>query len=93
MSELMRTPEKRQERSDLLRLMWSDPEYRSKKHKPVIRLDTGEMYESSKAAAEANGVCKSNLSSHLSGKRKSCGGLQFAFVEREIFLASRATIC
>lgn len=51
--------------------------------KPVICLETGKVYESVSAAAEALKVPQSNLSSVCNGHRQTCGGFHFRFVEEE----------
>lgn len=48
--------------------------------KPVIRLDTLEIYPSSTAAAKVIGATQANLSMVCNGKRGHVQGLQFAYV-------------
>lgn len=50
--------------------------------KPVYCIDTGEMYASALDAAKANGICPSPMSSHLTGKTKSCNGKRFCYVSK-----------
>ena len=49
--------------------------------KPVICIDTGEVYTSALDAAKANGVSVHAISKHCLGKTKSCGGKRFCYVK------------
>lgn len=49
--------------------------------KPVICIDTGEVYVSALDAAKANGVTVHAISKHCLGKSKKCGGKRFCYVK------------
>lgn len=49
------------------------------KFKPVQCIETGEKYESVKAAAEKTGVCSANISSCLSKRRLTAGGFHWGY--------------
>lgn len=48
--------------------------------KPVICLETGEVYNSAVDAAEANGASISSMSNCCTGKTRSCKGKHFIYV-------------
>jgi len=50
------------------------------KSKPVLCIETGEVYRSGRAAAKALGLQPSKVSNVCHGKRKSTGGYTFRFV-------------
>ena len=52
----------------------------NRKCKPVICIDTGEVYTSVTDAAEHNGVDVSSMSWACAGKTKLCKGKRFCFV-------------
>ena len=52
----------------------------SKHCKPVICLETGEVFTSVTDAAEKMGMSGNNLSSHLTGKRRSFAGKHFCYL-------------
>lgn len=52
----------------------------SKHCKPVICLETGEVFTSVTDAAEKMGMSCNNLSSHLTGKRRSFAGKHFCYL-------------
>lgn len=55
----------------------------SSKHcKPVICLETGEVFSSVTDAAEAIGLSAQNLSTHLTGKKKSFGGKHYCYLSK-----------
>lgn len=54
----------------------------SKNCKPVYCITTGEMYASATDAAEANGVCVSNISSALTGRTNVCCGKRFCYLSK-----------
>lgn len=49
--------------------------------KPVICIDTGEVYTSALDAAEANGVTIHSISKNCLGKSKKAGGKRFCYVK------------
>jgi len=49
--------------------------------KPIICLETGTIYESVSAAADSLKIPQPNISSVCNGRRQSCGGFHFRFVE------------
>ena len=53
-----------------------------KSHKPVICIDTGDVYASVTDAAEAIGTTISNMSGHLCGKSKSVKGKHFCYLAK-----------
>lgn len=54
----------------------------SKNCKPVVCLETGDVYSSATDAAEAVGVTLSNMSSHLTGKSRSVKGKHYCYLSR-----------
>lgn len=52
----------------------------NRKCKPVVCIDTGEVYTSVTDAAERNGVDASSMSWACAGKTKLCKGKRFCFV-------------
>lgn len=54
----------------------------SKHCKPVVCLETGEVYSSATDAAESIGVTLSNISSHLTGKSRSVKGKHYCYLSR-----------
>ena len=50
--------------------------------KPVICLETGDVYTSVTDAAKTIGVRGNELSSHLTGKRRSIKGMHFCYLSR-----------
>lgn len=50
--------------------------------KPVICIETGEVYNSATDAAEVNGVSVLSMSNCCLGKTRSCKGKHFAYVSR-----------
>lgn len=50
--------------------------------KPVICIETGEVYNSATDAAEAIGVTVWAMSTHCTGKTRSCKGKHFTYVSR-----------
>lgn len=50
--------------------------------KPVICIETGEVYNSATDAAEANGVSVLSMSNCCTGKTRSCKGKHFIYVSR-----------
>lgn len=53
-------------------------------NKKVICLDTGEVFESVKAAAMSVGRKINSMSTHLHGRTASCGGRHFKFLQEVI---------
>lgn len=51
-------------------------------NKPVICLETGDVFVSLLDAAEHIGCHYSNLSAHLRGKQRSCNGMHFCYLSR-----------
>ncbi len=74
-------------KSDNLYLAFQTDEARKtigkKVSKPVRCIETGEVFPSGKACAEAMGVKTSNLSNVLQGKLNRTGGFTFEYVEKE----------
>lgn len=55
----------------------------STKHcKPVICVDTGEVYTSATDAAEAAGVSIGNMSSHLTGRYRTVKGKRYCYLSK-----------
>lgn len=54
----------------------------SRKCKPVICIETGEVFSSVMDAAENFGGSAQNLSTHLTGKRRSFAGKHFVYLSR-----------
>lgn len=54
----------------------------NKNHKPVLCIDTGEVFASLSDAAEANGVHITAISCVVLGKTKTCKGKRFCLVTR-----------
>lgn len=54
----------------------------SKHCKPVVCLETGDVYSSATDAAEAIGVTLSSMSCHLTGKTRSVKGKHFCYLSR-----------
>jgi DNA repair ATPase RecN len=54
----------------------------SKHCKPVICLETGDVYSSATDAAEAVGVSLGSMSGHLTGKNKSVKGKHYCYLSR-----------
>ena len=50
--------------------------------KPVICLETGEVFTSVNDAAEKEGMPANNLSTHLTGKRKTFAGKHYCYLSR-----------
>ena len=57
-------------------------EMNSRHCKPIICLETGDVYTSVTDAAEAIGCSSNNLSSHLTGKRRHIKGKHFCYLSR-----------
>lgn len=62
-------------------IMSATGSHTNKNAKPVICIDTGEVYTSALDAAEANGVSIHAMSKHCLGKSKKCGGKRFCYVK------------
>ena len=56
--------------------------FNSRHCKPVICLETGEVFSSVADAAEAIGCVANNLSTHLTGKLRSVKGKHFCYLSR-----------
>ena len=54
----------------------------SKHCKPVVCLETGDVYSSATDAAESNGVTLSAMSTHLTGKTRSVKGKHYCYLAR-----------
>jgi hypothetical protein len=78
-TERSRRPEVRARTSEQFKLLWKNPEHRKRICLPVVCLDTGERFESVSGAARVFGQSKANLHKVCEGKRKTCGGLRFAW--------------
>ena len=50
--------------------------------KPVICIDTGEVYASLSDCAEREGVALANISQVISGKHKTCNGKRYCLVSK-----------
>ncbi len=81
-------PEERARRIAMLRKGYNSQKTQAKmkklakeRGKPIVCLETGEVYESVSAAAEKLGIPQSNLSSVCNGHRQTCGGNHFRFLE------------
>lgn len=55
--------------------------HRNKNAKPVVCLDTGEVYSSATDAAEANGVSIYSVSMNCLGKTKRSNGKRFCYIK------------
>ena len=49
--------------------------------KAVMNTDTGDVYESAKAASQATGISRSNIRNNCNGRSKSAGGFHWKYVE------------
>lgn len=55
-------------------------DFNSRHCKPVICLETGDVYTSVTDAAKAAGCCSTEMSTHLTGKRRSIKGKHFCYM-------------
>ena len=55
---------------------------KSDKRRKIFCADTGEIFRNTQQAARALGINRGNLSSHLRGRTKTCGGYRFEYFER-----------
>ena len=51
------------------------------KYKPVLCVETKEVYESVKQASEKTGVCRANISKCLTNKRSTAGGFHWGYAK------------
>ena len=60
----------------------AEGKFDSKRCKPVICIETGEVFSSMTDAADKAGLVASNLSSHLAGKLRTFGGKHYCYLSR-----------
>ena len=61
------------------------------KDTPVVCIDTGEEFISTRDAWRKTGVCYSHISECASGKRKSAGGFKWGYAEKEAICTTTET--
>ena len=77
------SPEVRAKLSKATQKQWQSPEQQSLFKKPVICIETGEIFESVKSAAAKAGVTHSCVSMALNGRGKTAGGYRWAYLNPE----------
>lgn len=79
-AERSRSVEGRRRTAEHFKRVWANPDHRRLMCRQVVCLDTGVRFESASEAARSIGQSKANLHKVCEGKRKTCGGLRFAWV-------------
>ena len=77
------SPKTKEILKQLAKKQWADEEYLKLIKKPIICIDTGEIFDSVKSAAEKSGVTHSCVSMALNGKTKTAGGYRWAYLNSE----------
>ena len=62
---------------------WEDEEYQKLFKKPIICIDTGEIFDSVKSASASVGISRSCVSMALTGSIKTAGGYHWAYLNPE----------
>lgn len=74
------SPETREILREAAKKQWADEKYLKLIKKPIICIDTGEIFDSVKSAAAKVGVSYGCISMALNGKMKTAGGYRWAYL-------------
>lgn len=77
------SPETKEILKQLAKKHWADEEFQKLIKKPIICIDTGEIFDSVKSAAATTDVSRSCISMALNGKTKTAGGYRWAYLHQE----------
>lgn len=77
------SPETKELLKQLAKKQWEDENQQKLFKKPIICIDTGEIFDSVKSAAVSVGVSRSCISMALNGKMKTAGGYRWAYLNPE----------
>lgn len=69
--------------SQVAKKQWQESNIRELIQKPIICIETGEIFESIKGAAEKVGIRCTGISMALNGKTKTAGGYHWKFADSE----------
>ena len=74
------SPETKELLKQLAERQWEDEEQQKRFKKPIICIDTGEIFDSVNSAAAKVGVTRSCVSMALNGRMKTAGGYRWAYL-------------
>lgn len=77
------SPETKELLKQLAKKQWEDENQQKLFKKPIICIDTGEIFDSVKSAAAKVGVSRSGISMILNGRGKTAGGYRWAYLKPE----------
>lgn len=77
------SPETKELLKQLAKKQWADEERLKLIKKPIICIDTGEIFDSVKSAAEKSGVTHSCISMVLNGRGKTAGGCRWNYLNQD----------
>lgn len=77
------SPETKEILKQLAKKQWEDENQKKLFKKPIICIDTGEIFDSVKSAAAKSGVTHSCISMVLNGRGKTAGGYRWSYLNSE----------